>query len=416
MRLLYNLLLQIIRWSYEWAGWFSQKARTFNKGRVDQEERLKSSFPLPAGSQLVWFHCASLGEFEQGRPVIEELKRRHSQIKILLTFFSPSGYEIRKDYDQADYVFYLPWDSPQHARWFAQVVRPQLAIFVKYEFWYHYTRELKRNNIPLLSISSIFREDQIFFRRYGGFFRSILKNFHRLFVQNNASASLLNSIGIQNVTVAGDTRFDRVNQIVKQGDDIELVTEFAANKPVMVVGSAWPEDMEVLFPLINSRRDGYRFIIAPHEITETFLARIESSITGKIVRYSRTTPQEARNADVLIVDVIGILSRLYRYGKFAFIGGGYRQGLHNILEAACYGLPIFFGDRAYQKFDEAVQLIKLKGAFAVGKYSELQQQFDDLLSNTESYEKAAETTRLYVEQNLGATEKIVSYCNQILKQ
>ncbi|MBS1544506.1 MAG: 3-deoxy-D-manno-octulosonic acid transferase, partial [Bacteroidetes bacterium] len=336
-------------------------------------------------------------------------------IKILLTFFSPSGYEIRKDYDKADYVFYLPWDSPRQARWFAQMVKPQLAIFVKYEFWYHYSRELKRNNIPLLSISAIFREDQIFFRRFGGFFRSILKNVDHFFVQNTASAALLNSIGIQNVTVAGDTRFDRVNQIVKQGDDIEVAAEFACDKPVMVIGSAWPEDMEVLFPLINSRREGYRFIIAPHEITESFLANIESSLSVKVARYSRTTPQEAREADVLIIDVIGILSRLYRYGKFAFIGGGFRQGLHNILEAACYGLPVFFGNRAYQKFDEAVQLINLKGAFPVGNYSELQQQFDDLLKHPESYQKAADITRLYVEQNLGATGKIVSYCNQILK-
>ena len=411
MTLLYNIGLSFLQLGYRVAALFLPKAEAFVNGRENLFEKIQKAFQGQQG-QVVWIHCASLGEFEQGRPVIESLKKEYPAVKVLLTFFSPSGYEVRKNYKEADHVFYLPWDTSANARKFISVTNPTVAIFVKYEFWYHYSTELKSRNIPTISISSIFRKEQLFFRKSGGFYRRILKNFSYFFVQNKTSLELLNSIGIYQCTLAGDTRFDRVYTVVQNGEAIPVAHAFKANQKTIVVGSCWPEDLEVLTPLINEGKN--KFIIAPHEITETFLQRIERTLRVKSMRYSKAENQNLEDYQVLIIDNVGLLSRLYRYGEFAFIGGAFGKGLHNILEAACYGIPIFFGNKSYQRFQEATDLVNRGGAYAVANHTELKEKFE-MLNLPENFLPACEVTRAYVIENLGATEKIMEYCRKLLK-
>ncbi len=409
MILLYNLGLLILRVGFRLAALFNPKAAAFVRGRERIFDRLENSF-LKNNGRVVWVHCASLGEFEQGRPIIEQLKKEYKDINILVTFFSPSGYEVRKSYALAK-VFYLPWDTASNAEKFVRLVKPIFAVFIKYEFWYHYAKALKKNNVPLLSVSAIFRPQQVFFKSYGAFYRSILKNFECFFVQNDTSRSLLQSIGFKNTVIAGDTRFDRVYAGVNQSEKIALVEKFKSDQKTLVVGSCWREDFEVLLPTIN---DGnVKFIIAPHEISESFLQSIERAVRVKTIRYSRATENNADGFQVLLIDNVGMLSRLYRYGEFAFIGGAFGKGLHNILEAACYGIPVFFGDRNYEKFQEAVDLINRGGAFEVSDAKAFKEKFE-MLNTPESFLLACEVTRSYVLENLGATEKIMAYCRKFL--
>jgi 3-deoxy-D-manno-octulosonic-acid transferase len=412
MVFLYNTSILFVRGLFKVAALFHSKAKLFVTGRKNLFRKIED-FLKANQSPLIWIHCASLGEFEQGRPIIEAFKKEFPAHKILLTFFSPSGFEIRKNYASADYIFYLPWDTKKNARRFIEITKPVLAIFVKYEFWLHYSNELTRRNIPILSVSSIFRPHQYFFRSYGGFYRSILKNFSYFFVQNDESVKLLHSIGIKNCSQVGDTRFDRVAQILKQPGEIEIAKRFKNNQPAFVVGSCWPEDLNVLAPLINENK--IKFIIAPHEISESFLSEIEKSLMVRSIRYSVVEHKQVEDYQVLIIDNVGMLSKLYRYGEFAFIGGGFGKGLHNILEAACYGVPIFFGNKNYERFQEAVDLINRGGAFDVSDYSDLKAKFE-ILNVPESFQLACEVTRLYVEENLGATEKIMKYCRNLLKK
>jgi 3-deoxy-D-manno-octulosonic-acid transferase len=411
MILLYNTGLLFFRLGVRLAGLFNTKATSFVTGRKRIFENLQSSFAEHKG-RLVWVHCASLGEFEQGRPVIEGMKREYPDVKILLTFFSPSGFEVRKNYTYADYVYYLPWDTRSNAEKFVSITNPTVAIFVKYEFWYHYSTTLKAKNIPLLSISAIFRPQQLFFKPFGGFYRSILKNYDYFFVQNETSMQLLRSVGIINCAMAGDTRFDRVFTVVKDGEDIPVAKNFKAGQKTIVVGSCWREDLEVLLPMINEGK--VKFIIAPHEISGKFLQGIERSVRVKTIRYSAANGQNLEDYQVLIIDNVGMLSRLYRYGEFAFIGGAFGKGLHNILEAACYGVPIFFGDRNYEKFQEALDLIHRGGAFEIADAADMKEKFE-MLNTPESFLLACNVTHSYVIENLGATEKIMTYCRKFLK-
>jgi 3-deoxy-D-manno-octulosonic-acid transferase len=411
MELLYNISLFFLRLGFRIAAFVHPKAKAFVAGRHNIIQRIQESFRTHQGS-LAWFHCASLGEFEQGRPVIEALKKEYPDLKILLTFFSPSGFEVRKNYAHADFVFYLPWDTASNAKQVIAAANPTVAVFVKYEFWYHYSKELKRRNIPLISISSIFRERQLFFKPYGGFYRGILKNFDYFFVQNVKSRQLLNSIGIQQCSIAGDTRFDRVYAIVREAEEIPTAKKFKADQKTMVVGSCWHEDLEVLTPMINL--GNFKFIIAPHEISETFLQAIEKALLVKSIRYSVADGRDLVDYQVLIIDNVGMLARLYKYGEFAFVGGGFGKGLHNILEAACYGIPIFFGNRNYEKFQEAKDLINRGGAFEVSDYVDLKEKFE-MVNAPESFMLACEVTRAYVTENLGATEKIMQYCRKLLQ-
>lgn len=411
MIFLYNIVILIIRLLARASSIFNPKIRLLISGHSNLAERINQSFATNQ-SPVVWIHCASLGEFEQGRPIIEAFKKTYPTIKILLTFFSPSGYEVRKNYNLADWVFYLPWDTARNATHFIETVKPSLVIFVKYEFWYHYAKEINKRNIPLLSISSIFRTEQLFFKSYGKFYRSILSFFTHFFVQNDESVHLLNSIGIKAVTQAGDTRFDRVKSLVNQTEEIEIASKFKAGQKTMVIGSCWSEDLDVLIPFINENSYQLKFIIAPHEISESFLTTIEKSLMVSVVRYS-SAGDNVEDRSVLLIDNVGLLARLYRYGEFAYVGGAFGKGLHNILEPACYGIPIFFGNKNYEKFQEAVDLINRGGAFKINDYHELKATYE-LVNEPQTFLLACEVTRQYVEENLGATRKITDYCSKFL--
>jgi 3-deoxy-D-manno-octulosonic-acid transferase len=412
MRLLYNAGIRVASLLFRIAGMFSVKARQFVDGRKNLMQRITADLGS-IKAKRIWVHCASLGEFEQGRPVMEAVRREYKDVQIVLTFFSPSGYELRKNYAGADFIYYLPWDHSDKALQFIRAVNPVLAIFVKYEFWYNYSRILHERNIPLLSVSSIFREDQLFFQSYGKFYRNMLRYFSHFFVQNDNSVKLLRLLGIQNVTRAGDTRFDRVYQVVRQGEEIEIARRFKNNQKLLVAGSCWPEDFDVLVPFINEQR--LKFIVAPHEITEVSIREFEKSLQVKSVRYSRAAEESLDDCVVLIIDNIGMLARLYKYGEFAYIGGAFGKGLHNILEAACYGVPVIFGNRNFEKFQEATDLINRGGAFDVSDYTDLKSKYE-MLNIPENFLLACEVTRQYVEDNLGATEKIMTYCRKVLSQ
>lgn len=407
----YNFFIHILAGIYALASMLNAKAKLFVSGRKNIFKRLSASLNSQQ-SPVIWIHCASLGEFEQGRPIIEALRPAFPHHKILLTFFSPSGYENKKDYSQADFIFYLPWDTPANARRFVEITKPVLAIFIKYEFWYNYSQALKNRSIPLISASCILRPEQAFFKWYGSIFRKTLHNFHYFFTQNIETQELLKKLNIPS-TVAGDTRFDRVHQITQAGAAIELAAQFKNNQKVLVAGSCWKDDMDVLSPFINDHYQQLKFIIAPHEISEAFITYIEKSISAKTIRYSQAK-EGVEDFDVLIIDNIGMLSRLYRYGEFAYVGGAFGDGLHNILEAACYGLPIFFGNKNYKKFQEATDLIMRGGAFEVSGYTELRQKYESLNNRPENFLLACEVTRAYVQENLGATKKIVDYCTKLI--
>lgn len=412
MVFLYNFSLALFNLFLKPASLLSQKLKAFAAGRESVFKNLQVSMAT-SNAPVIWVHCASLGEFEQARPLIEAFKKEFPLYRILLTFFSPSGYEVRKNYDKADHVFYLPIDTPSNAIKFIELTNPAVAIFVKYEFWHNYCRELKKRRIPLLSVSSIFRKEQVFFQPYGKFFRRILFNFSHFFVQTDTSVKLLKSIGINASTLAGDTRFDRVYQVAKQSREIPIAKKFKGTEKVFVIGSCWPEDLDVLIPFINEKSYGLKFIIAPHEISESFVQQIEGSLQAKCIRYSQAEEKSLEEYQVLIIDNIGMLASLYYYGEFAYVGGAFGKGLHNILEAACYGVPVFFGNRNYEKFEEANNLIMRGGAFEVSDYPDLKAKYE-MINVPQNFLLACEVTKHYVEENLGATDKIVSYCRQFL--
>jgi len=353
-------------------------------------------------TRYVWFHAASLGEFEQGRPVIEQLKREKPETKILLTFFSPSGYEIRKNYAGADIVSYLPLDVPGNAWYFVNLVKPSKAIFIKYEFWPNYLLALQAENIPVVSISAIFRPEQVFFKDYGKWYKKLLLTFQHIFVQDKFSKELLQAHGINNVTVAGDTRFDRVYDLYQQAKQLPLIEEFVKGaEKVIVAGSTWPKDEELLVQYLRLHPD-VKLIMAPHEVHNSHIAEISKLLDGKFVRYSDATAENVKSTNCLVVDIIGILSSIYRYANVTYIGGGFGVGIHNTLEAAVYGLPVVFGTN-YQKFREARELIAIGGAFSISNYVTLEAQFDLLLKDNNAGKIAGE----YVKSNTGATEMIL---------
>lgn len=390
---------------------FVPKARLWVDGQHDWARKLKQQL---AGNKnpIAWFHAASLGEFEQGRPVIEAFRKEYPDFKILLTFFSPSGYEVCKDYDGADYIIYLPADTPANARQFVQLVRPEIALFIKYEFWYNYLRALKAAQVPIVSFSAIFRPDQLFFKPWGQFYRNMLHYFDHILVQNQESVSLLTSIGITNVTLAGDTRFDRVAQVVTTKKEIPIAKAFKNTSPLLVVGSAWPDDMAVLIPLLNSFSKSLKVIIAPHEIHSDEIERWRNQLTKRSIRFSEAANADVDTADILIIDNVGMLSSLYQYGDFAYIGGAFKQGLHNILEAATFGMPLFFGPE-FAKFQEAVDLVNEGAAFPISNVAELTSAFSKQYENAE---EASQISRQYVQRNIGATTKVMEVIQKLLSE
>ncbi len=364
----------------------------------------------------VWFHCASLGEFEQGRPLLEAHRQAYPGTKLVLTFFSPSGYEIRKNWPGADYIFYLPLDTRSNARAFLDMVQPRLVVFVKYEFWYHFLNETHRRGIPAIVVSAIFRADQVFFKPWGGFFRRILTRFAHIFTQNEASAVLLRNVGLARVSAAGDTRFDTVvATALAAARSLPLVDAFVADgAPVLVVGSSWPEDLPVLLPLLRRYHGQLRVLLAPHEVTEANLRLVETTFPGQVQRYSHADAATVAQARVLLFDNVGLLSQLYRFGEYGYIGGAFGKGLHNTLEAAAFGLPLFFGP-TYAKFQEAVELVALKCAFPVQNAAELEAAFAYLWHHEEARLQLQDTMLDYVHDQAGATRTIMAALPSLLK-
>lgn len=364
--------------------------------------------------RMYWFHAASLGEFEQGLPVIEALKKFDSGCSIAISFFSPSGYEIRKDYRNADLVFYLPLDTRYNAASVVSILKPDAVFFIKYEFWHFFLDELKRRNIPVFLLSGIFRPDQVFFRWYGRWFRKNLFAFRHLFVQNARSEELLGSIKIKNTSITGDTRFDRVAGNALKAKEIPVVYEFSANAICIVAGSTWPVDEALLVNYINDSPYNFKFIIAPHEIDKEHINRLITAIKKDLVLYSHASSDTVNQKQVLIIDNIGMLSSVYRYGTIAYIGGGFGKGIHNILEAAVYGIPVIFGPN-YHKFREAGELISAGGGFSVSDGNELKELLDRLALPDGQLKTAAKRAADYIKSNTGATEKIMSFLKNELK-
>lgn len=416
---IYNIGIVIYGLFVRLTSLFNAKAKFFVEGRKNGFEKIAQK--INPADRPIWYHFASLGEFEQGRPVLEKLKTEYPDIKVVVTFFSPSGYEIRKNYPLADGIFYLPLDTPSNAKKFVSLVNPRLAIFTKYEFWYHYFKTLHRQQIPIYLISGIFRTNQLFFKSYGGFYRRMLSFVKHFFVQNQESVKLLQGIGISNVSLCGDTRFDRVYENAQTPKQLPEIEAFCQEANVLIAGSTWPADEKILAELVKQNPD-WKFIIAPHEIGASHIAEIEALFPDAL-KFSAFSSQFAIGSSqisnlksksdshrILIIDNIGMLSSLYQYGQLAYIGGGFGAGIHNTLEAAAFGLPVIFGPK-YDKFQEAKDLIKIGVAKSISNENELLNAFDELKANPALKLEA----KAYIEAQKGATDMIVDYVKSELK-
>lgn len=398
--LIYNLGILLYEWLLRVVALWNPKARQWVDGRRNIFERMAER--ISPSDRVVWMHVASLGEFEQGRPILEAIRNEHPELKILVTFFSPSGYEIRKNYAGADYIFYLPSDTPYNVRRFLDIAHPEMAIFVKYEFWLNYLAQLAERRVKSYLVSAIFRRNSIFFKSYGGRWRRALDTFDQMFVQNDESRELLHSIGFDNVIVAGDTRFDRVAEIARSAKSVEIVEKFKGDSRLFVAGSTWGPDEDILLPLINANAD-VKFVIAPHEMDEGRIGRLLRETKGGAVRYTQCTAQsDFSDVQVLVLDTIGILSSVYGYASWSYIGGGFGVGIHNTLEAATFGLPIAFGPK-YEKFKEARDMVALGAARKVESAEELMAWFAPLCNDSELLARVSATAKDYTIKNQGAT-------------
>lgn len=416
--MIYNIVIYFVLWGIAIASLFNEKVRKMWRGEREAFKILKQK--VDPNAKYIWFHAASLGEFEQGRPLMERIRKDYPQYKILLTFYSPSGYEVRKNYEGADIICYMPVDTRLNAIRFLRLVRPVMAFFIKYEFWSNFLHILKYRNIPTYSVSSIFREDQVFFKWYGRSYAGVLKCFTRFFVQNEESKRLLEGIGITAVDVVGDTRFDRVLQIKEAAKQLPICEAFrtgvassqSADVPhhdfkVFVAGSSWPPDENIFIPFFNEHKD-WRLLIAPHVIAEEHLKLILSLIKGKkVVRYTQTTPEEAAEADVLIIDCFGLLSSMYNYGDVAYIGGGFGVGIHNTLEAAVWNMPVIFGPNN-KKFQEAQGLLKSGGGFEINTYEDFSGLMGSLMNDETFLKQAGDKAGTFVAHLAGATDKVLA--------
>lgn len=405
---MYNFAIHLYALAVKLVLPFHKKARLMYSGQQRTFALLKEK--IDPSAKYIWFHASSLGEFEQGRPMIEQIRREYPRYKILLTFFSPSGYEVRKNYEGADLVCYLPFDKKRNVRKFLDLANPSFAIFIKYEFWANYLTELHRRHIPTYIISAIFRKDQVFFTWYGRGYRNVLHCFDRLFVQDEASRKLLSDYGITNVSVAGDTRFDRVADIYKQAKLLPTVEKFvssgnAANCFTMVAGSSWPEDEKILLDYFN-RHPEMKLIVAPHEIHAEHLVYIESLLKRPSVRLSVADENTVSGADCLVIDSFGLLSSVYRYAQTAYVGGGFGAGIHNVLEAAVYGIPVLFGPK-YHKFKEAKDLIAAGGGYSVADGKMFEERMDELLTYREVLDSTGKAAGAFVSQYVGVTGRIL---------
>ena len=404
MSIFYNIIICFATFVAFILSRFNSKIKLWHTGIYNWKRKYADK--VVSGKKTIWIHCASLGEFEQGRPVIEAIKVQYPEYAIALTFFSPSGFEVRKNYNKADYIFYLPADTPGNAKKFIEIINPEFVIFVKYEFWKNYISELYKRNIPLYLISGIFRQEQHFFKWYGAFFRKILKKFTMFFVQDEMSFELLAKIGVKNAVVAGDTRFDRVVQIASEAKEIKIIELFRGNEKLFLAGSSWRHDEDIIVKYINANPLKMKWVFAPHEPNPENLERLEKLFSVKCIRYSRYSEAD-NDARVLIIDNVGMLSSAYRYAHIAAIGGGFGKGIHNILEAACWGVPVMFGPK-YDKFKEAVELIQENGAASFDGFDSFCEIINKWLSDNNLYLQSAKAASSYVANNKGATGKILN--------
>lgn len=407
--MLYNIAIYFYLMGVAIASLFDRKVRTMWRGERAAFDLLKEK--VDPCATYVWFHAASLGEFEQGRPLMEHLRRKHPEYKILLTFFSPSGYEVRKNYEGADIICYLPLDTPLNAIRFLRLIRPVKAFFIKYEFWYNYLHILKYRNVPVYSVSSIFRPSQVFFKWYGGAYRGVLRCITHFYVQNETSRELLNGLGIDCVTVTGDTRFDRVLRIKEQSKILPVVEAFRRHSPhVFVAGSSWPPD-EDIFLRYFSLHPEWKVIIAPHKIDEAHLQQIEQKLSGRrVVRYTKTDEMEAATADCMIIDCFGLLSSIYHYGDVAYVGGGFGVGIHNILEAAVWNVPVFFGPNN-SHFQEAQSMKNGNGGIEISSYEDFETQMDAFSTDAATLNSCGERAGQFVKSKAGATHRVLESVN-----
>ncbi|MFT5166956.1 MAG: 3-deoxy-D-manno-octulosonic-acid transferase [Saprospiraceae bacterium] len=406
MQWLYNIAIQCYVLGVRLASLFNPKAKQWLDGRKEVFKNLETA-GFKASDAVVWIHAASLGEFEQGRPIIEQLKKEYPHCKILLTFFSPSGYEIRKDYKLADYVSYLPMDSKSNAQRFIEIVQPKLAIFIKYELWYHFLQQLQKAKIPTLLVSALFRKEQFYFKNYGSWFKPVLAGLYHIFVQNKNSEQVLLQQGISKVSLIGDTRIDRVIKIREEKKSFPIVEAFVKNKPVLICGSTWPPDEGIIQDYINNNPKKWRYIIAPHVISPSRIAYIENIFQIPHIRYSESEGARLDDYDLLIIDNIGMLSSLYQYGKVAYIGGAFGKGLHNTLEPITFGLPVIFGSN-YQKFEEATYLVENGGGFSVDSSNAFETTLNQLEEES-TYCTSSKTAAFYISNNKGATQEIINF-------
>jgi len=422
MSIIYNLSIFLYTLSIRIAALWNIKARKWAEGRKNIFEEIKSK--ISQGDKIAWFHCSSLGEFEQARPVMEEFRKRKPEYKILLTFFSPSGYEVQKNYPGADYIFYLPADTAANAKRFVSTVKPVLAVFSKYDFWFNYLKELEANNIPVVVFSAVFRNEQYFFKIYGFWFLNILSGIDVFFVQDDKSRKLLKRAGIGNAVVSGDTRYDRVMQNAAIAKQFPLVEKFRdENKIIMIAGSTWKEDEHILFQLVSKRKGDMsmrkhevKLILAPHETDASRIKKIVSELEDFELSYtlfSQADEQNVKNSDVLVIDSIGLLSQLYQYGDVAYLGGGFGKGIHNILEPAAFSLPVIFGPE-YKKFIEAVEMVNLSMAFSIEKYFNLNSKITDLFFHQEKIISIRKRISEYMQRKTGATQVVVSGLEKLL--
>ncbi|KAF2511879.1 3-deoxy-D-manno-octulosonic acid transferase [Flavobacterium foetidum] len=405
MLFLYNLTIYIAGFFLKIIALFSPKIKLFVEGRKNVFSILEEK--IKAGDKTIWFHSASLGEYEQGLPVIEKVKQKFPSHKIILTFFSPSGYEVRKNNTVADITIYLPLDTKSNAKRFLKLVHPESVFFIKYEFWLNYLNELEKNQTPTYLISGIFRDSQMFFKWYGGFYRKALKAFTCFFVQNESSKQKIEAIGFKNAIVSGDTRFDRVAAILERDNSLDFIANFKQNQPLIIAGSSWPKDEALLAEYINQAPENVKFIIAPHNIKKEQIENLKSQIKQSTVLFSEKESSDLSQYKVLVIDTVGLLTKIYSYGTIAYVGGGFgNPGIHNILEPAVFGMPIIIGPN-YSNFAEATALVSLEGCSVISNPNELKAVFDQLLANQEIYDQKSQICSSFIQNNKGATETIL---------
>ena len=397
------------------AAHFNPKAKLWISGRKSWKNKMKQA--ISPDDKIIWVHCSSLGEFEQGRPVMEKIKKDFPYHKLAVSFFSPSGYEVRKDYHGADYIFYLPLDTPKNAKQLIKILHPEVLILVKYEYWHNLLKRLQKKDIPVLVISAVIKEDNLFFRPFGSWFRKIIAGIEHFFVQDNDSKNLLESIGIEKVTVSGDTRFDRVKEIREANPRVEFIEKFKGNSKLIVAGSTWPDDEEILVKFINEKLpDDWKLIFAPHNIKEKEILSLSEKINKKTAVYTKSDQNQIENSQILILDTIGMLTKIYAYSDLSYVGGGFtKTGVHNTLEPAVFGVPIIFGPN-YENYFEAIDLLENQGAVRFIDQYDFDQKMTNLIENEDERKRRGHAAENYIQRKPNSTELIIDYLKSLIKK